>query len=207
MTIGAATLDAPVADASSILLLAPTQTPSDEVCTDLLTLTEPDRANVLSVTLTQSADDRLQIWRSHAGRTLPAMAGIISTDEFTRSAARHAPQPEPLDDSIRIDTVSSPGDLAGLGIAIGEFLSEWDDNENQTLICFHSLTTLLQYADLQRVFRFLHVLTGRVNSDGAVAHFHLAPGAHDSQTILTLTQLMDAVVRQETDGDWTVTQS
>ncbi len=82
----------------------------------------------------------------------------------------------------------------------------WAKNQNQTVICFHSLTALIQYADLQRVFRFLHVLTARIDLIDAVAHFHMDPGAHDAQTRNTLVQLFDAVINIGEDGEQTIKQ-
>jgi len=102
-----------------------------------------------------------------------------------------------------VETISDPGDLIGLGIAISKYLSNWEGSPNQTVVCFHSLTPLLQYGNLQRVFRFLHVLTGPLKSIDAVAHFHLDPHAHDEQTINTLSQLFDVIVEHD-NGDYTV---
>lgn len=191
-------------ESANILLLTSTLGSADgKACIDLLTVTEPDRENVLSITFTQSADDRLSLWQSYVP-DLPAHAGIITVDVLTRSASTNdAPPAQNIPTPIAVESVSDPGDLTGLGIAISEFLSNWEGAPNQTVVCFHSLTPLLQYADLQRVFRFLHVLTGRLESAGAVAHFHLDPHAHDEQTLGTLSQLFDVVVEHDA-GDYTV---
>jgi hypothetical protein len=108
--------------------------------------------------------------------------------------------------SLVIKTMSDPSDLTDLGITISSFLSEWDSNDNQTVACFHSLTSLLQYADPQRVFRFLHVLTEKFDSSEVVAHYHMDPSAHDQQTINTLTPLFDASVEHDENEEWTVRQ-
>ena len=78
-----------------------------------------------------------------------------------------------------------------------------DENEH-IAVCFNSITSLLQYADLQRGFRFLHVVTGRVKTVGGVGHFHIDPDAHDAQTLATLKGLFDAVVEVNDDGSWDV---
>lgn len=69
-------------------------------------------------------------------------------------------------------------------------------------MCFHSITALLQYADLSCVFRFLHVLTRHVDTVDGVAHYHIDPTAHDAQTLATIETLFDTVIEYE-DGDWT----
>lgn len=189
---------------SNVLLLAPSQSSHDDsTCMELLSVTDPPKENVLLITFTQTANDRLKIWKQHIG-TLPAKGAIISVGEMTRSTASHSSGTVQLSDALVIDTVKNPGDLTGLGISISQHLETFSQDENQIVACFHSLTPLLQYADTQRVFRFLHVLTGRLKSVNAVAHFHMDPGAHDQQTISTLMQLFDAVIEQEEDGEWNV---
>jgi hypothetical protein len=189
---------------ANVLLLTSTLSSADnEACIDLLTVTEPERENVLSITFTQSADDRLSLWQSYVD-DLPAQAGIVTVDVMTRSAASDTVSPsQPIPTPIAVESVSDPSDLTGFAIEISKFLSTWEGVPNQTVVCFHSLTQLLQYADLQRVFRFLHVLTGRLESAGAVAHFHLDPQTHDEQTLGALSQLFDVIVEHE-DGEYTI---
>jgi hypothetical protein len=93
--------------------------------------------------------------------------------------------------------------LTGLGIQISEILQQWQNNDNRSVACFHSLTALLQYSDVQTVYKFLHVLTGRFATAGVAAHFHLDPGAHDDQTINTLKSLFDGIA-EFGDGEWSV---
>jgi hypothetical protein len=126
---------------------------------------------------------------------------VVLAGEATRSAAGAAS----LDDgpSPRITTVSSPGDLTGLGIEISEQLEAWADDGNQTVVCFHTLTTLFQYVDLEPAFQFLHVLTSRVRIADARAHYHVDPAAHDERELNTMRTLFDAVVAPSDDG-WTV---
>src|SRR6056297_2621862 len=98
---------------------------------------------------------------------------------------------------------SSPVDLTGIGIELSELLRALYQQRNITRnrILLHSLSTLLMYSDLQTVFRFLHVFTGRVQSADALGVFVVDSTAHDEQTVSTLKQLFDGVVSiQERDG-------
>jgi hypothetical protein len=88
-----------------------------------------------------------------------------------------------------------------LGIKLSQCLSAWEGDANRTTVRFDSLTTLLQFAELKRVFRFVHVLLGRIDSANAVGYFHLDPAAHGDQTLATLRGLFDAVYELE-DGTW-----
>lgn len=179
--------------ASNILLVTPTA--ADTVaatCVDLLAGGSPADVNVLFVTVTTSPSDRLQLWRAHAAGP-PAQVGIVSVTDQYRSAASAGAETRLGDGGATVRTVSDPGDLTGIGIAINEYLAAWADGGNRTVICFESLTALLQYADEGRVFRFLNELTSQLTRAGAVAHFHITPGSHDQQTIDTLSSLFDDV--------------
>ncbi|QLH78874.1 hypothetical protein HZS55_16945 [Halosimplex rubrum] len=99
-------------------------------------------------------------------------------------------------DRLPVRNVSDPTDLTGVAIAVGEWLRARDADE-QPVVCLDSLSTLLQYADLERAFRFLHALVARVRSAGATAYVSVDPGAHDGATLATLRTLFDAVVGTE----------
>ena len=191
-------------EAANILLLAPTSHPhDDQACVDLLSVEPFDQANVLSVTFVPSAEDRLNVWQKHAGE-LPANTRIISVGDFTRSATARSTGSDFPEAPFQIDTVSDPSDIAELGIRVSEHLSAWEGNQNQTIMCFHSLTPLLQNADLLAVFRFLHVLSGRLSSAGAISHYHMDPSAHDEQTLRTIAPLFDVVIEVSENGEWSV---
>ena len=64
-----------------------------------------------------------------------------------------------------------------------------------TLLCFQSLTVLLQYAPLDEVYQFLHTLETHVKRTDAAAHFHLHVDAHDEEAVDTLRPVFDRVRR------------
>ncbi|MFC6726689.1 hypothetical protein ACFQE1_20420, partial [Halobium palmae] len=103
-----------------------------------------------------------------------------------------------------IKSVTDPGDLTGLGIAVNEFLHRWHGTDGRTVVCFHSLTAMFQYAELETAYEFLHVLTGRMYATDATVHFHMNPQAHDELTVEAVTTLVDAVVELDEDGGTTV---
>lgn len=188
-------IEAELNGARNVLLLAPTMSErSNETCSELLTTVDPAEANVLLITLTDTPDERLGIWREYVGDVLPAESAIISVGETTRSSS-HSTRSSRLPASV--STVSNPENLTRLGIEINEHLEQWHGNGYTTVVCFHSLSALLQFADVQRVFRFLHVLTGRITDTGGIAHYHMDPGVHDDKTVHTLLPLFDATIDVE----------
>lgn len=197
--------DVPAAEPANTLILSSPATAGSEFCIDNLAVTDPADTVALLVTYpTQDSPKQwVQSWEQYTGDK-PAHLNVIQVGDFTRSAASATTTPAPQANGITpVETVNSPRDLAGLGIVISEFLGQWEterwtEEPSQIVVCFDSLTTLLQYVDLQQAFRFLHVLCGRLASVDAVAHFHLDPAAHDDQTITTLRHLFDTVIEDTT---------
>lgn len=98
--------------------------------------------------------------------------------------------------SDEIAYASSPVDMTSIGIQLSEFLQSFYEERGVTRnrILLHSLSTLLMYSNLQTVFRFLHVFTGRVQSADALGVFVIDSTAHDTQTMSTLKQLFDGQI-------------
>lgn len=202
---------------ANVLLLAPTmEVNDDEAFSDLLSGEDPARQNLLLVTTVTSPDRRLDVLRRHAG-DLPSNVAVVGVGDGMRSGAgsrREGDTPSGVGATgagatttvsgtdIRTASVAEPGDLTGLGIEIGRALSAWDGDDNEIRACVHSVTALLQYADLRRVFRFLHVLTRRLVAVESTSHFHLDPTRVDGRTLGTVRSLFDVVTTYEAGG-WT----
>ena len=109
---------------------------------------------------------------------------------------------DPLEDD-RAAYASSPADLTGIGIHFSEFLQTLysDRGVERNRVLLHSLSTLLMYADLQTVFRFLHVFTGRIQSVDGLGLYTIDSTAHDDQTLNTVRQLFDGIVTTTEDGE------
>ena len=180
--------------------MSPGEAGIDATFGDLLGNIAPESTNVLSIALVGTVDDCLDRWRRTVGPELPANVGVVSNGEMTRSAAstdygtvRVGPS------TVHVTGVSSPSDLTDIGIAFDRYLSAWNGDGNQVVVWIDSLTTMLQYVEVNRVFRFLNVLLSRCNRQDDVLHALIDPDAHDDHTISTLGCLFDEVVeaRQE----------
>ena len=146
-----------------------------------------DDRNLLLVSLSGNPDRRLEVWKRRG--ELPGEVAVLSVEESRGAAAAGGTAGTmggPGGSTVSTATVSEPSDLTGIGIKINQCLSAWEDDDVRTDVCFDSVTTLLQYVDTRRAFRFLHVLSRRVRSVGALAHFHVDPGAHEDQTLATI---------------------
>jgi hypothetical protein len=76
--------------------------------------------------------------------------------------------------------------------------------DGQHVLWFDSVTDLLQYTDLETVFRFLHLTTKRIADVEATGYYHLTADVHDDQTIATLAPLFETVLKPgPAPGEWT----
>lgn len=171
-----------------------------------------DPGGLLLVSLSGDPATRLDRWQS-AGR-LPAVVALVTAEEMRSGAASteksagttglHPGVTGPDGAAISTTTVAGPDDLTGIGIALDSWLDVWADDPATTHVCIDSVTTLVQYVGPRKAFQFLHVVTGRLASAGALAHFHFDPAAHDQRTVATVESLFSDVFTLEEDtGTWT----
>lgn len=185
---------------SNMLVLSPTMDEDARAAYyETLLPEQPETLDVLAIDYRQTPDQWLDEWERRVGQR-PRKCTIVSVDEATRSVSTTANETARRGPNT-VACIKSPTDLTGLGITVSEYLA--DEGGERTVLTFDSLTVLLQYVDLQRAFRFLHVLTNRVQTVNATAYYHMDPGAHDDKDVATLSSLFDAVAEFE-DGSWSV---
>ena len=148
---------------------------------------------VLFVTTNESAGPILEDVEERVGSVPEQFRLVDCVAERQGTEGRYPPE--------RVEYVSSPADLTGIGIGVSEQLRRLSAaGVEDTRICFYSLSTLLMYAELETVFRFLHVLSGRVDSMAGLGLFALDPTTHEESTVNTLKQLFDGVIEVKLDG-------
>jgi hypothetical protein len=120
------------------------------------------------------------------------------------------------DDHPRTRRVDSPADFTAAGVAASELLGDLERDRGQVRVGVDSVSGLLAHADAKTVFRFLHVLTGRIAAADAVGFATVDETAHDDQTVTTIRQLYDGLVEvrggddpavrvrglADADGEW-----
>lgn len=206
MSDGGATGGEPLSErlggVSNVLLSAPTFSPDETpTCAAAMNVADPSELNALAITYKRDPDRWLADFLAHFGDE-PERLQIISVSEAGESVGNAG---ESVVDEQHVETIQSPQDLTGLGIHVSEYLrrveeTKWDSGATNTVICFDSITALLQYVDAQRAFRFFHIVTARVSAVEATAHYHIHPDALDEQTVNTLQTLFDALVKIGDDG-------
>ncbi|MDS0282790.1 DUF7504 family protein [Haloarcula onubensis] len=177
------TLPVTVDDAPATLVCASSMGPEDS-CLDLLATTPA--TTVLWVTYSRPPSACIDQFRA---ADASGSLSVIAVGDL----------PTPDDDDVTVKSVSTPDDLTGLGITLSQALSANDD----AVVCFDSLTTVLRHVATETAYEFLNALTGHLYAADASAHFHLDPAAHDPETVDALASLFDAIVERE-DGEWAV---
>ncbi len=108
-----------------------------------------------------------------------------------------------VSDTPNIKMAPSPLDITGVGVKISQFLEQFrtKDTVRKTRLIINSLSTMLMYSNLQTVFRFLHVFTGRIKAADALGVYVVEAGMHDDKTVATLKKLFDGAIEIKEEND------
>ena len=86
-------------------------------------------------------------------------------------------------------------------MAVRDFFDGVTTSPRPAVACVDSVTELCEYNEVRTLFRFLRVVTQQVQSEGATAHFHVDPVAHDQQSLARLKPPFDAHVEIGAEED------
>jgi KaiC/GvpD/RAD55 family RecA-like ATPase len=185
--------DAEVEPGTNILLTGPPLSGKRSIMMDILAAGTDRDEGAIVVTTKDGAD---RVLRDYEKRTPYEGKPVAVVDCVTRQQGGETRE------SDRIKYASSPVDMTGIGIKLSELLQAFGDRGiERNRVMVHSLSTLLMYSDLQTVFRFLHVFTGRVQSVDGFGLFSIDSTAHDNQAMNTLKQLFDGIITVPEDGE------
>jgi len=188
-------LDVAVEPGSNLLLSGPALTGKKQLAFDILAAGVRSGEGAIVVSNTDGAKRVFEALENRVDYTDRPVAVV---DCVTRQQGVN----EARDDS-QVRYTSSPVDMTGVGIKFSELLEEFYERQSieRNRVFLDSLSTLLMYSDLQTVFRFLHVFTGRVQSVDGLGLYAIDSTAHDDKTMNTLKQLFDGVIETHEDGE------
>jgi hypothetical protein len=179
---------------TNLLVSGPTTADTREVATRLLARGCVGPEHTITVTTDRSADQLLDDFERAVPDAVRSRANLVDATG-TKPPAGH--------DAGRIETVSTPEDLTGIGLGIVKCNRNIGiDASEGVRFGMLSVSTLLQFASEQRVFRFLHAFTGRVSAAGYLGVYAFDPTLHDPVTVDTISSLFDRTVelRERDDG-------
>ncbi|SEK70911.1 RAD55 family ATPase [Haloferax larsenii] len=188
-------LDAEVEPGTNLLISGPPLTGKRALALDILAAGTENGEGAVIVTTKDGAD---RVLNDYTKRIDYEGKPVSVVDCVTRQQGVGD-----VRDDERVKYTSSPVDMTGIGIKLSEVLQEYSQQRGleQNRIMLHSLSTLLMYADLQTVFRFLHVFTGRIQSVGGLGLFAIDADAHDDRTMNTIKQLFDGIITTHEDAE------
>jgi len=188
--------DAKLDPGTNVLVAGPPLTGKRQIAFDILASGANRGDGSIIVTTKDSADKVLESFDDRVDEGVEPDIGVVDCVTKQRGIGT-------IDDDPRIKYASSPVDMTCIGIKLSEYLQEFYETRGgtQNRVLLHSVSTLLMYSDLQTVFRFLHVFTGRIQSADALGVYVIDSTAHDDQTMNTLKQLFDAVIELEEAAD------
>jgi KaiC/GvpD/RAD55 family RecA-like ATPase len=187
--------EADVAPGTNLLISGPPMTGKRRIAFEILGSGTNQGEGTIVVTTKDSARKVLSEYEGYVSDPDTADVGIVDCVTKQQGGSN-------VEDDRRVKFASSPVDMTGIGIKLSEFLEEFYEvrGHQRNRILLHSVSTLLMYSDLQTVFRFLHVFTGRIQSADALGLYVIDSTAHDEQTMNTLKQLFDGIITVE-EGD------
>ncbi|MXR40975.1 hypothetical protein GRX01_06420 [Halobaculum sp. WSA2] len=192
--------DEVLSEARNVLLVDSGTDSSPDPCFECLARAPSRELSVVVVTFEDTASDWLADWRTRYG-DLPEEVAFIRIGGYTRDRRTETISTERGRTRVVRTGVTSPTDLTRLGISISRRLGEAEDHDLTPVLCFDSITELLEYVDVERLFRFLTTLTSRVRTIGGSAHYHADAASSDEETLRTLRQVFDDTLDvTDTDG-------
>ena len=171
---------------SNFMMIGPPMSGKEFVLNHIMYQGAAINGNAVTTVTTRESGPQILEWFKERKMDLPLeKIGIIDCVSKTLGSA--------IPDNENIKMASSPVDLTGIGVKISQFFDEFLKKKNIEKIQLHvnSVSAILMYSNIQTVFRFLHVFTGRIKSIGGLGIYMIESGMHDDQAIATLKQLFD----------------
>jgi len=181
---------------SNIMLIGPPMSGKETILKHIMYNGAARNENAVIMVTTHESAPLILEWFTENKLELPlSRIGIV--DCVTKSLGRAGLENE----SIKM--ASSPLDLTGIGVKISQFFEDFlmKKKIQKTQLHINSLSTILMYSNIQTVFRFMHVFTGRIKTMDALGIYVIGSGMHDEQTITTLKQLFDGVIEIKSEND------
>ncbi|MFA4957406.1 MAG: ATPase domain-containing protein [Candidatus Methanoperedens sp.] len=181
---------------SNIMLIGPPMSGKEILLNHIMYYGAAKNENAIITVATRESATHILEWFQANNLSLPmSRIGIVDCVSKTMGVTTV--------ENANIKIASSPVDLTGIGVKISQFLEEFFMKKNNQKIQLHinSLSTILMYSNIQTVFRFLHVFTGRIKAAGALGIYVIESGMHDEQAIATLKQLFDGMIEIKSEND------
>lgn len=182
-----------LAPGSSLLIAGPAMSGKQCLALDLLAAGHDGDDGLLIVSTSETAGTCIDELEQRVGTVDRNRVGVVDCSGSSQQEAIR---------EVATQRVSSPGDLTGISIATAKLMQQLTSQDisgvRHGLV---SVSTLLQYLELETVFKFLHIYTRRIDDTGGLGVFTVDNAAHDQQTISTITNEFNGVIElRETES-------
>lgn len=182
-----ALLSTPLSPGESLLVSGPPMTGKYDVMLRLLTTT----ADTLVVVSTDTTATAIREDVADIAGLPPSSVGVVD--------CAGTPSETAGTDSDTVRHVSSPENLTQLGVQFTTLTEQFEDHDH-VAVGLSSLSTLLMYWDVERVYQFLRVFLDRVRDLSWSCVGVIGSTMHETQVLHTLYDPFDAVIEtRETD--------
>lgn len=183
----------PIEPATNVLVAGPALSGTQELFRRMVTPTGGTDEGTIVVSAGTNAEQLTDQFAATVGEIDGQRFGVVDCV----SRQQHVTVERP-----NVRTVASPRDLTGIGIELTDLYEAFFEREvGRVRTGLDSISTLLMYADLETLFRFLHVFTGRISTADGLGVFVVDPESHDDETTRTIAQLFDGRVDVRNDGE------
>ena len=181
---------------SNLLLIGPSLTGKEAILNQIISYGATEKDNAVMMVTTREPGIQILDYLKDMTPDLPlSNVGIVDcvSQMFDNNIV----------ETKNIKIVNSPVDLTGIGVKISQFFEDFYIKKNILNIQLHinSLSTIMMYSNLQTVFRFLNVYTGRIRAAGGLGIYVIESGVHDEKSIATLKQLCDGLIEVKSEKD------
>ncbi|AHG04536.1 hypothetical protein HALDL1_13785 [Halobacterium sp. DL1] len=176
---------------TNIVVVGPSMSGKQALALELLAAGYEDGDGILCIS-TESAEKVYTDLERHVDSLDRDRVGIVDTSGGDGTDLLDA----------TIESISSPGDLTGISVSMAKLFRHFEDRGVSDIrYGLISISTLLQYLDSSKVFRFLHVYTKRIEETGGLGIYTLSNDSHDQQVVNTITGQFDGVIElRDTDS-------
>lgn len=145
-----------------------------------------------AVLVTAKPARRLDHLRRELG-SWPTTTVLTTVDDELTAVDGIDPATTPVD----VVTLDQAEGLRGIGQTLSRVLTDHDTEGGRPSVEFDILPEVVAKFDLQAVFEFLHLLTARLETTGAISHFYIDPRTESDATLNVLRNAFDLTISAE----------
>lgn len=102
--------------------------------------------------------------------------------------------PKSIAGTVETTQIDRVAELRRLGILATRIVENWEAHDGGISVSIDPLESLFDHKTVEAIFRFLHVLLGKLSSRGAVTQVHITPSEVDGQDSNIIKPLFDQTV-------------